>query len=99
MSATPYGASVREFREDARSEAGLSLAILRIDPLLLLGTLGLVAAGIYVIGTATDTDIPGNPHYYVIRQGVYWAWVCCLCSSSPASTTRGCGSGGSASTG
>jgi rod shape determining protein RodA len=71
MSATPYGASVREFREDARSEAGLSLAILRIDPLLLLGTLGLVAAGIYVIGTATDTDIPGNPHYYVIRQGVY----------------------------
>jgi rod shape determining protein RodA len=71
MSATPYGASVREFREDARSEPGLSLAILRIDPLLLLGTLGLVAAGIYVIGTATDTDIPGNPHYYVIRQGVY----------------------------
>jgi rod shape determining protein RodA len=62
---------VREFREDARSEPGLSLAILRIDPLLLLGTLGLVAAGIYVIGTATDTDIPGNPHYYVIRQGVY----------------------------
>jgi rod shape determining protein RodA len=71
MSATPYGASVREFREDARSEPGLSLAILRIDPLLLLGTLGLVAAGIYVIGTATDTDIPGSPHYYVIRQGVY----------------------------
>jgi rod shape determining protein RodA len=71
MSATPYGASVREFREDARSEPRLSLAILRIDPLLLLGTLGLVAAGIYVIGTATDTDIPGNPHYYVIRQGVY----------------------------
>ena len=57
MSATPYGASVREFREDARSEPGLSLAILRIDPLLLLGTLGLVAAGIYVIGTATDTEL------------------------------------------
>src|SRR6185312_15656875 len=71
MSATPYGASVREFREDARPESGVSLAILRIDPLLLLGTLGLVAAGIYVIGTATDTDIPGNPHYYVIRQAVY----------------------------
>jgi rod shape determining protein RodA len=71
MSATPYGASVREFREDARAESGVSLAILRIDPLLLLGTLGLVAAGIYVIGTATDTDIPGNPHYYVIRQAVY----------------------------
>src|SRR5690349_20275826 len=73
MSATPYGASVREFREDARPESGVSLAILRIDPLLLLGTLGLVAAGIYVIGTATDTDIPGNPHYYVIRQAVYCA--------------------------
>src|ERR687887_41298 len=55
MSATPYGASVQGFRDDARPEPGL----------------GLVACGIYTIGTATDTDIPGNAHYYVIRQGVY----------------------------
>jgi rod shape determining protein RodA len=70
MTATPYGGSVREFREDAQP-AGLGLGILRIDPLLLLGTLGLVACGIYTIYTATDTDIPGSPYYYVVRQGVY----------------------------
>src|SRR5919198_6564750 len=71
MSATPYGASVQGFRDDARPEPGVGLAILRIDPLLVLATLGLVAAGIYTIGTATDTDIPGSPNYYTIRQGVY----------------------------
>lgn len=67
MHSTPYGASVQEFRDEARP----SLGILRIDPLLLLATLGLVAAGIYTIGTATNTDIVGNPHYYLIRQAVY----------------------------
>jgi rod shape determining protein RodA len=67
MHSTPYGASVQEFRDEARPGIG----ILRIDPLLLLATLGLVAAGVYTIGTATNTDIPGNPHYYLIRQAVY----------------------------
>ena len=67
MHSTPYGASVQEFRDDQRPRLG----IFRIDPLLLLGTLGLVACGIYTIGTATNTDIPGSPDYYVIRQGVY----------------------------
>ena len=67
MQSTPYGASVQEFRDDERPRLGM----FRIDPLLLLGTLGLVACGIYTIGTATNTDIPGSPDYYVIRQGVY----------------------------
>jgi rod shape determining protein RodA len=67
MHSTPYGASVQEFRDEARPGIG----ILRIDPLLLLATFGLVAAGVYTIGTATNTDIPGNPHYYLIRQAVY----------------------------
>ncbi len=69
MHSTPYGASVQEFRDDQRP----GLGIFRIDPLLLLGTVGLVACGIYTIGTATNTDIPGSPDYYVIRQGVYGA--------------------------
>jgi rod shape determining protein RodA len=67
MTSTPYGASVQDFRDEARP----SIGILRIDPLLLLATLGLVAAGVYTIGTATNTDIAGNPHYYLIRQAVY----------------------------
>ena len=37
---------------------------LRLDPLLLLATLGLIAAGVYVVGTATQDDIPGDPNYY-----------------------------------
>jgi rod shape determining protein RodA len=45
--------------------------ILPIDPLLLLATLGLAAASLYVVGTATQDDIPGDPHYYVTRQAGY----------------------------
>lgn len=70
MYATPYGASVKAFDEEERSSAA-SIPLLRADPLLFLGTLGLVAFGIYTIYTATDGDIPGHPYYYVIRQGVY----------------------------
>ena len=60
MEATP----VRDFRD-------VGVRILRIDPLLLLATLGLVAASIYVVGTATRDDIPGDPNYFALRQGVY----------------------------
>ena len=44
---------------------------LRIDPLLLLATLGLVGASIYVVGAATQDDIPGDPNYYAYRQAVF----------------------------
>ena len=44
---------------------------LRIDPLLLLATLGLVAASVYSIRTGTRGDIPGDPNYYMYRQLVY----------------------------
>jgi rod shape determining protein RodA len=44
---------------------------LRLDPLLLLATLGLVGCSLIALNGATQTDIAGDPHYYVIRQGVY----------------------------
>jgi len=44
---------------------------LRLDPLLLLATLGLVACSIIAIKGATADDIPGDPLYYVKRQGIY----------------------------
>ena len=56
--------SIRDFRD-------LGVRVLRIDPLMLLATLGLVAASIYVVGTATQDDIPGDPNYFALRQGVY----------------------------
>jgi rod shape determining protein RodA len=44
---------------------------LRLDPLLLLATLGLVACSLVALKGATRNDIPGSPLYYVERQGVY----------------------------
>ncbi|MDQ6914366.1 MAG: rod shape-determining protein RodA [Actinomycetota bacterium] len=44
---------------------------LRFDPLLLLAVLGLVACSLIVLTDATRNDIPGSPHYYVVRQAVY----------------------------
>src|ERR1051326_1105184 len=67
MTATPYGASVKGFHEEERPARAIPL--LRVDPLLLLATAGLVAFGIYTIYTATNNDLAGGPHYYVIRQG------------------------------
>jgi rod shape determining protein RodA len=44
---------------------------LRLDPLLLLATLGLVACSIVALNSATENDIAGDPDYYVLRQGIY----------------------------
>jgi rod shape determining protein RodA len=41
---------------------------LRLDPLLLLASLGLVICSIVALKGATADDIPGDPHYYVYRQ-------------------------------
>jgi rod shape determining protein RodA len=46
---------------------------LRLDPLLLLATLGLVAVSLIALDGATQNDIAGEPNYYVHRQGAYAA--------------------------
>jgi rod shape determining protein RodA len=56
--------AVKDFRES-------SGRMLRIDPLMLLATIGLIGASIYVIATATEDDIPGDPKYFVYRQAAY----------------------------
>jgi rod shape determining protein RodA len=61
MDASP----VKTFEEP---RAGRSL---RVDPLLMLAAIGLIACGVYVVGTATADDIPGQRYYYVYRQAVY----------------------------
>jgi rod shape determining protein RodA len=55
---------VKDFRD-------ASVRILRIDPLMLLATLGLIAASIYTVGSATQDDIQGDPNYFVYRQAAY----------------------------
>ena len=57
---------VQDFRE-------ASARFLRIDPLMLLATLGLIAASIYTVGTATQDDVAGDPNYYAYRQAGYAA--------------------------
>ena len=44
---------------------------LRLDPLLLLATLGLVACSLVALKGATAGDDPADPLFYVKRQGVY----------------------------
>jgi rod shape determining protein RodA len=56
--------AVQDFRESGPR-------LLRLDPLLLLATLALVAASVYVIRRATLDDIPGDPNYYMYRQLAY----------------------------
>ncbi|MFL5896566.1 MAG: rod shape-determining protein RodA [Thermoleophilaceae bacterium] len=45
--------------------------LFRFDALLLLAGAGLVGCSVYVLAAATENDIVGNPHYFVIRQAVY----------------------------
>jgi rod shape determining protein RodA len=68
MSAT-LGTTVKDFREPRERVAPMPM--LRVDPLLLLATLGLIACSVYVVGSATQDDIAGNPNYYLYRQLAY----------------------------
>ena len=56
--------AVRDFRDSGAR-------FLRIDPLMLLATIGLIAASLYTLGTATQDDIKGDPNYFVYRQAAY----------------------------
>jgi len=67
MQGSPYGTSVRDFRDAAAPR------FVRMDMLLLLATLGLITCSVYVIASATRGDIPGDPNFYVYRQAAYGA--------------------------
>jgi rod shape determining protein RodA len=68
METASFGGSVQRFEEPrAQAFAGF----FRFDALLLMAGAGLIACSVYVLSAATENDIPGNPHYYVIRQAVY----------------------------
>jgi rod shape determining protein RodA len=53
-----------------RRAAGLRLPF---DPLLALAAIGLMAASLVTLNASTSKDVPGDPHYYVTRQGVFFA--------------------------
>ena len=66
MQAAPYGTSVRGFRDSGSSRLGGG-----IDLLLLVATLGLVGCSVYTISSATQNDISGDPHFFIVRQAAY----------------------------
>ncbi len=53
-----------------RLPAGLRLPF---DPLLALATIGLMIASLVTLNASTSKDVPGDPHYYVTRQGAFFA--------------------------
>jgi len=57
-------------RPASRLGAGLRLPF---DPLLALAAIGLIIASLVTLHAATKTDVPGDPNYYVQRQGVFFA--------------------------
>jgi rod shape determining protein RodA len=63
------GEQVQRFRDPDRPRSGL----LKIDPLLFIATIGLIGCSIFVVGKATQDDIPGDPNYYEMRQAIYAA--------------------------
>jgi rod shape determining protein RodA len=44
---------------------------LRLDPLLLLASIGLIVASLIALRGATQNDVEGSPNYYVYRQAIY----------------------------
>ncbi|MBA3436802.1 MAG: FtsW/RodA/SpoVE family cell cycle protein, partial [Thermoleophilaceae bacterium] len=65
MQASPYGTSVKAFRD------GVGPRFVRMDPLLVLAILGLLACSLYTIASATKGDIDGDPNFYLFRQAAY----------------------------
>ncbi len=65
MQASPYGTSVRGFRDAATPR------FIRMDVLLALASIALIGFSVYTISTATRGDIPGDPWFYVYRQAAY----------------------------
>ena len=69
MHAAPYGTSVQGFRDSA----GPGRLTGGVDVPLLVAAVGLMGCSLYTITQATQTDIPGDPHYFIVRQAAYGA--------------------------
>jgi hypothetical protein len=54
-----------------RIEAGAGAFARRFDWILFGGVVALVGYGLHLVGGITQHDIPGEPNYYVLRQGLY----------------------------
>ena len=65
-----YAGAARAAARSRRAEEAASLAA-RVDWLLIGAAVGLVAFGLWAIAGITRHDVPGDPSYYLVRQGVF----------------------------
>jgi rod shape determining protein RodA len=65
-----YADSARQSRRVRRAEEAATL-VARVDWLLLGASLGLVAFGLWAIAGITRHDVPDDPAYFLVRQGVF----------------------------
>jgi rod shape determining protein RodA len=70
------GTRARSLRPHRAEAAEATSALRRLDWLLLGAVAALLGFGLWAIGGITAHDIPGNPNYYVVRQGIYAAIGC-----------------------
>ncbi len=56
---------------DREREGGLSWSPRDLDWILLAAVAALLGVGLWAIAGITRHDVPGNPSYYVVRQGVF----------------------------
>jgi rod shape determining protein RodA len=58
-------------RVEARREPARRVGLAYLDPALLLGSVALIACSVVTLALTTRGDVPGDPYYFAIRQGVY----------------------------
>jgi rod shape determining protein RodA len=54
----------------ARERVDLAAVVQRLDLVLLLAVVALVAYGLWAVSGITRFDVPGDPDYYVVRQAI-----------------------------
>ena len=63
----------RGMRRRREESVGVAASLRRLDWVMLAAVAGIVGFGLWALAGVTRHDIPGNPSYYVMRQGIYAA--------------------------
>lgn len=69
-----YATRTRKARPEpfaVRESIGERLGLAHMDWPLMIAALGLAAFSVFVLGQATQNDVPGDPGYFVDRQAIY----------------------------
>lgn len=67
----PLTATATPIQPAEETAAPRLVPMLRIDPWLVVGAVGLIICSLITLHGATKNTVPGNPSYYVERQAIY----------------------------